>query len=825
MKPSSESERTILLATGGEHITNVAIQQGLRLNIIAGALGLSWFAMAMGMPLQMFAEALGAKGIIIGLLGTVVQMAMLVQIPASILVERLSARKPIWGATVFTQRVMWFILPIITVFLSHDPAIIAVSLLVMVFINAALGYTVTPAWYSWFADLVPEQIRGSFWGARQSWTMAAYLVAVAVSGYLLDILPLSREHGDYTAFNVVFTLAAVLGCLDIIVHMRIPEPRPHRATGPASHVWKQIVETMQNADFRRLTWSMGLYTFSVGLVSLGGIFLKKQFAVSYSHLAWITVAAALGTTLFGFIWGYILDRIGGRALNAFLIIMAPLVMVVWFFVQDTSLSFRELMAGLGAIGQVVNSGISMLPNWLQIPLSERRLPQPIWLLMLVNLFAGALYGGIGVCHVSLLGALVPKNRRTLAMAVHWSIVGLLAAGGPVLAGKVMDYFAAHPLTYVMPTGTRLAFHHMLVVSHLVIMWFIVLPVFLKIRKEKDEPAVGSVFSMLLTPNPFRVVTEVYMMGKSPRSSRRAKAIHRLGRRRASIAVSDLVQRLDDPSYAVREEAAMALGSIGTDEAVNALSSELDNTNSPLMACAAKALGMAKHPAGLPALLGHLGSGDAQTRAECARALGAICDKQAVGPLVNLVVNDSDPRVFTASAEALALIDDARGAESVMRRMTSLSDPVLKGSLAVAAGDLIGERDEFYQVLRHERQLRGKAVASMLEDLRDTIHNGFNKIKPSQTADVKKQITTLQRLFEAEDGSACAGIIADLAGRIADLKWDCGSSDPAVHNAAFGAAAWYAGTLKTLWTADSSEKRNWVEILLGIYLLTACARND
>lgn len=823
MKEQSDEAQTMLLATGGEHITNLSIRQGLRLNIVAGAMGLAWYAVAMGMPQQMFAEALGASGLVMGLLGSFPLITMLVQIPASFFVENFASRKPVWGAVSFAQRALWFLLPILTALLCRNPSAIAISLLVLVFFSASLGFTVAPAWYSWMADLVPERSRGSFWGARQSWTMAAYLLSVAISGYLLDTLPLSRDSGDYTAFIVVFTLAAIIGCMDILLHMRIPEPRPHRATDDGTGMLRRIADTMQSRDFRRLTAAMGLYTFSAGLCAMGAVFLKKDFSVSYTELSLLAMSSSVGMVVFGFIWGYVLDRIGGRALGGFLLITGPVAMAVWFFVRDASMSFCELMAGLGAAGRFVNALIDMLPNWLQIPLAARRLPQPVWLIMFANFIVGAFYGGIGVCHLSLLSSLVPRNRRTLAMAVHWSFVGLVGAAGPLLAGKTMDFFASHPLNYVFPTGTRLAFQHFLVVGHLLTMWLVVLPIFLKIRKGKDEPAIGTALSMLLSVNPIRLVTNVYLMGTATQSSRRARAIHRLGRKRASIAVSDLVGKLEDPSYEVREEAAQALGNIGTTEAVNALIGELDNPHSPLWACAARALGASKHPAGVQALVRHLGSADAQTRAECALALGEIRDKQAVRPLIGLIANDRDPRVITASAEALSLIGNPDSAGPMTRRMMSLSDPVLKKSIALAVGDLIGERDEFYQVLRHEKQLRGKAATVMISDLRGLAGGAAAKRNPLAAAALEEKLSGLQRMFDAGNGNECAILLRDIAGLVAGLKWNMAESEARARNPRFTTASQYAGILGSWWSESSTtDARDWVEILLGIYLLKTCS---
>ena len=46
---------------GTETLTDSAVRRGMRINILAGALGMMWVAGALGMPLTMFMEFLGAS--------------------------------------------------------------------------------------------------------------------------------------------------------------------------------------------------------------------------------------------------------------------------------------------------------------------------------------------------------------------------------------------------------------------------------------------------------------------------------------------------------------------------------------------------------------------------------------------------------------------------------------------------------------------------------------------------------------------------------------------------------------------------------------------
>jgi MFS family permease len=148
---------------GGAALTDRAVRRGMRFNIAAGALGNMWVAAALGVPLTMFMDLLGASGVLIGLTVTVQQVAMLLQVPSSLLAERLARRKPFWAALNLTQRLLWFIPAILPLFLAGNARTMSIITVCIVALSAVLSNGAAAAWWSWMADLIPERVRGRFW--------------------------------------------------------------------------------------------------------------------------------------------------------------------------------------------------------------------------------------------------------------------------------------------------------------------------------------------------------------------------------------------------------------------------------------------------------------------------------------------------------------------------------------------------------------------------------------------------------------------------------------------------------------------------------------
>ena len=790
---------------------------------------MAWVAMTQGMPLMMFMEALGASGVLIGSAMTMLQLSLVMQVPGAFFASRLAARKRFWAAVVLLSRALWFVPVIFLVMMPNRPATIATAMIWLAAISAMLGQSVSALWYSWMADLVPDRMRGRFWGIRQSWTMIAFLLGMGVAGYVLDAFPSPHQAagGSWTAYIFLFSVGAALGCIDIIIHLWVPEPKGHPEPKSVNW-WSRLIEPMRNADFRRLTIAMGIQTFSVGLVSLGIIYLKKSFNVTYSHLAAITIASSLGTLGSGFIWGYVMDRIGGRAFGAAMLVVAPLPAAGWFFIKDYSTSFVGLFEGIRGIGPAVSALVSLLPSSWGDFIAAQQLPQPIWIMLFTSFIAGAIFSGIALCQLNMSGSLAPSNGRTMAMGVHWCLVGLIGAFGAFFAGEVMDYFAAHPLRYVLPNGTPMSFHHVLIVAHVCILWLIVLPILLRIRRRKGEPQFVPAVSQLFLNNPLRAFTNIYKMASAVSSREKARAAQSLGRRRTALAVADLVEKMEDSSSDVREEAAMALGSIGSPEAVAALIAKLDNPETDIAPRIAVAMRMAKDRIAVDVLLRKLDSPDRETRSECIRALGEIGDRRAVPQLMDIVSQSDDMRIVSLAAEALARLHELPAIYKIVPRMKETRNAVLRRSLAVAVGDLIGEHEEFYKILSKEQKTHGAQIARLLRRIRREIKRAMRGRPRSDRAGLFEKTHKIEWAFEKGDFDACVSLLFELALDTARFLWNVQRKDElkeviaevSGHNALFGAAVWYLDQLRQKPQTADADSHDHFDILLGVYFLAS-----
>ncbi len=779
-----------------------AVRHGMRMNIVAGSMGMFWVAAVLGIPLTMFMEALGASGVLIGVTATVQQLSMLFQIPSALIAERLSRRKLFWGIVALSHRALWFVPVLLPVLLAGQPARMAKVMVWIVAVSAALGNGSAAAWWSWMADLIPERLRGSFWGRRQSLVTLSHLVGVSVLGWLLDLFPDPRlAGGDYRGFMLVFFIGAVMGCGDIIVHMWVPEPQPRPRRREAG--WLAVIlAPLRERDFVRATLAIGIWTFGIGVSGqFGFLYLKREFAASYTHLSAITIAASLGVVLAGVLWGYVMDRIGARNLGAITMLIAPLCGLVWFF---------------------------MRPGTVEVPMpfvdASIVLPQPIVLLLVVNLFAGAFYSAVGLSQVGLMAGLAPRTGRTVAMAVHWSLVGLMAALGPVVGGALTDWLEAHPSGWVLPTGLPVGFFHYLVVAHMGIIWLGALPLLLTVTRRPGELEFRTAFARLMIGNPLRAVSSIYniaAMNMAVTSRGRAEALSKIGAPQAAVAVSDLAEGLEDPAVEVREEAVKALGRIGTPEAIDVLLRKLNDPHADVVPEIMRALRSTRDPEVTVSIIHRLSDSDRETVSEAARALGEIGDARAARALLSLLQGSKDDQVIAAVSQALARLGEMAAIYEIVPRMSVTQNPVLKRSLAVAVGDLLGPPGEFYGSHVREHRNRGSELARLLGEVRAHLR----EVSDETPRRLQGVVRDLETAYESGDLHRCIECAHELALGIAMAHFGPrlppaeGLAETLVwHDERFGVGVWYIDLVHTQSHQPGAAPISDTDVLLAIHFL-------
>jgi HEAT repeat protein len=681
-----------------------------------------------------------------GLAQSARQVTMALQVPGALLAEFARRRKLPWALMTFPHRLLWFV-PAFALLFRQSPSFVIAATLAVITLGSAMDSLTAASWHSWMADLVPEHSRGQFWSTRQGFTVVAMLLMTLVSGVVLDYCGTGNEGAQLLAFGGLLAVAAAFGTADIAVHLLVPEPVPlPRVVGQS--IATRILRPLQDRNFRSLTLAISVWAFACNITVLNQVYLKQVFHVTYSELALTNICASIAAVGAGFLLGRVIDRVGARPFTIVMMTVAPMFGIFWFVLTAGSVTVS-------------------LP-WL----GERSVRQAILIMATQSLISGGLYSAVGLGHLTLLGSLAPREGRTIAMAVHWTIVGLLGAAGPLCAGVVADFFAAHPSSWTLFGGTHFHFVHVVAIAHMLLVWLVALPILKRIRTPTEPSTVSDAFANIIMVNPIRFAFGLFylrQLGAASSPRHRLRSVSRLGRGRARLAVADLVKQLDDPDADVREAAVGSLGRIGSPAAIDALLRKLDDPQTDLAAHILRTLRRSPDRRSVDALLRFLGESDRELVRESARALGATGDPRAVMPLLSLLRRTTDDTVAEASSDALAHLGDIAAIFEILPRLRRTTNPVLRRSLAVAVGNLLGKRDEFYRLLASEEQDAGSAFEDLFRSLRSRVR----KLAADGSTDRRQslliaRIRKLESLVESADYASAANEALRLARSLAAL---------------------------------------------------------
>jgi len=734
------------------------------LNVIAGSLGALWWSVCLGSYFQLFARALGAGEVMIGLLATIPSLAHVTQIGSAYIVERLGRRKRYWLVVETTRRVVLALMPLLPFIFVDDFATARATMLVILAVSSVLGAAGFAPWYSWMADIIPERERGRFWGRRSAVVNLGIVLLLPIFGKILDSFP---EEMQFTGFAIVFGSAAVLGLVDLFVHSFIPEP-PMRSGAGEIRLLSMVIRPLKDANFRRFFFGWALWSFASFItVPFYAVYFREHLDIDFAFLGIInsiTLFAAMGTSWF---WGSVADRLGSKPVfNLCAVLSVPLPMVFFFATPENA---RWLLSAQAVVG-------------------------------------GAVAAGMNVGFTNLLMGLSPREGRSMFIAVFFSVTGVVTAAAPVIGGLIAETYPE----FIAGGLTR--YHNLMAIS--MILYLLCMPIFLRIREVRAAP-MGVLLGNIMMTNPVRTFARIGALnaGRSVRSS--VRAVRSLAAQRTRLATEDLLKRLDDPSVVVREEAVNALGEIGDPAAVPALLERLENPAAHSTLGIIRALGLIGDERALWPLVARLKSRDRHVRAAAARALGEIQGKRAVEALKELVRREESEQVIANAIEALGETGSAADMWEVLPLLKDIKNPILKRQAALAVGNLLGKRDEFYRILSREERRPGKELTRLVKRL-------LRRLGRDRTSDqMRETLEELKVAYAAGDAARCIALLWDAGYFIARDAYSFQGPRDALMEVAvlrderFAAGLWFLHVLQSAQATPTMD-----DALLGLYLLAS-----
>jgi hypothetical protein len=699
-------------------LTHAALERAMRLNIISGSLGNMWITVCSTQPLfNVFLQNhLNATSATLGLLVGLMQLSGLFQLFSIFIYGNLRTRKGFFVAASLAHRVLGLVVAGAAFYVAaggaKDRAVSAC--VTAIAISWCFTNISSSGWWSWVADIIPEHIRGSFFMKRSSIIQIVTVAWFFLATVMLDAFPTGEI---FIVYGVIISIGAIAGILDILLNTLIPEPIPTvKAAAPA---WKDFITPLRNRNFTYFSVVVGFVIFSMNLIGpfqAPYVTDPNSIGAPNTWLGVMTVISQMVWVLIAPMWGVVMDRYGRK----------PVVLL----------------------------GCLLTTSWIgYLFLTSRNY---VILLPLISLVAGffgpAFWEGVN----QMMLTLTPAENRVSYIAWYSAIVGAVSAFGSILGGSLRDSLSAVSIPVMSMHFT--SFH---IVQLAALAFVAVSMLFLnRIREGKEKP-FGFVASQLVNTGLFRTFNSFDVLSKGPDSDQVAHALRSIEGKAGNLVLKEVIERLDDPSPEVREEAARALGRIRAPEAVDVLIQRLQNPESTIRIEAARALGRIGERRAVPTLAEGLLSPSPELKAACAEALGTIGDDEAIGALLAAFRTEQPKSVVVMGTEAASRqhifangenrLEIFEAAWEIFPRLLSTTNAVLRKQYAITIGNLLGHPGEFYQYITGDSAEQSMRIRGLFDRFRanlSTILSG--KSTPGRAENLQAILEECAQSLENDD---------------------------------------------------------------------------
>jgi len=552
------------------------------------------------------ARYFGANDLWIGIITSVPSLAGALQIFTAYLADTTPSRKLMVLKYATLSRIPLLLIAVLP-FLSPDfPRLFSFTALLI--LSAVIGAFAGPAFLAWLSDLVPPDHRGRYFGRRNMILGLVSAGAALPPAIFLDQAVKYERFPQTVAFGVLFGLGALFTFASLWALSRMPEPPRIPATARGlKGILDFYREPFRSRNFRLL---LGFNSFLVFGQMFAGqfftVYMLEQIKMPYLMVQVTGLVAALFSSLAMPVWGYLADKFGNKPL---------------------------LILSLG--------GVTFLPYLWFLTDPERYL-WSVGVIMLIQVFAGSLWAGVGLTQFNLNVAVAPPQQRAVYMGALSTVVAVMGGIAAFGSGAVMEAlkpYVADPARFFILFACASAFRL------LAFPW-------LRGIQEPEGRSAGYVIAQLrssVRPRGWRAMRQ---LRRQSDEATRLQAIRTLAQERTPLAVEELVSALSDPVLEVRREAARALGEIGDARAVPALLRAMQDPASNILLECAEALGKIGSPEAVPELVQLLDHPTIEARMSAIQALRQIVDPRALTPLIERLPHVPGPLEQSSLLEAI-----------------------------------------------------------------------------------------------------------------------------------------------------------------------------
>ncbi|MHB8062565.1 MAG: MFS transporter [Ruminiclostridium sp.] len=329
-----------------KNFTSQEMKRSLFLISAAVIFGKIFFVIITGAPFTGFLRALGANNLTYSIIAATPYLGGFFQIFASYYLEKTGKRKLIFLVSGYVHRLIWIPIVLIPLLIPHESKNIALILItIFIAIYSIANSVVGISYSSWMGDIIPEKIKGSFFGKRMALSATTGIIAGVVAGKYLDNMK------SLSSFAIVFVIASIFGALDASCFIGVKDPPilpPEKSTSFIS----MLIEPFKDKNYLKLiifisSWNFG-FNFAIPFLN---IYMLEQLKIGYFTISILQqLLAGITTVLFINQIGRLSDRFGMKPIIRLCCCFVCILPLLWCIATESSymlvMSISFLLYGL-----------------------------------------------------------------------------------------------------------------------------------------------------------------------------------------------------------------------------------------------------------------------------------------------------------------------------------------------------------------------------------------------------------------------------------------------------------------------------------------------
>ena len=365
------------------------IRRSLNMILLGNICGTIWGIICGGGTTSMIglATQMGASDLHFGILSAIPQVAALLQIPFSVLVNRTHKRKQYmltWG---LFSRVLWLFFGLIPLVMPMAPAAMQLySLIFLLGVSSCCGAVINVCWFPWLSDLAPLRMRGRWMSIRESFLAAANVGFGLLTAYVLDSLPADVRY------IIIFLIGGAAGIIDMVCFGFCKEV--YSAPPQKQRMGSAILEVLRNKPFMNLIlmWTAWCFTANLCAVYLTP-YSMNEMGLSFMQIMLFSTIAAGVVSIFAMPrWGKMIDRFGSRNVMIVSSFAAALTPLFYLFSSPGNI-WPTLLHN--TVGAAFWCGCNLTASNMQLSCSpDQSRPMHIAVFSCITAFAGTTLGSL-----------------------------------------------------------------------------------------------------------------------------------------------------------------------------------------------------------------------------------------------------------------------------------------------------------------------------------------------------------------------------------------------------------------------------------------------